>query len=70
MSATIIASAAAVFTTAATAATVVAATLPEAQAILSPLTEGGSEFAMTAAGLLIAFPLIAVMTLIAGSTQD
>lgn len=67
MTATIIASAAAALTT---AATVVLATLPEAQAILSPITEGGSEFAMAAAGMLIAFPFVAVMTLIAGSNQD
>ena len=67
MSATIITSAAAALTT---AATVIVATLPEAQAILLPLTEGGNEFAMTAAGLLIAFPFIAVLTLIAGSSQN
>jgi hypothetical protein len=67
MSAALIASAAAALTT---AATVVAATMPEVQAILSPLTEGGSEYATAAAGMLFAFPLIAVMTLIAGSAQD
>lgn len=67
MSATIIASAAAVLTT---AATVVAATLPEAQAILSPLTEGGSEYAVTAASLFFAFPVLAILTIAAGSAQD
>lgn len=67
MSATIITAAATALTT---AATVIVATLPEAQAILSPLTEGGSEFAMTAAGLMIAFPFIAVLTLVAGSSQN
>ena len=67
MSATIIASAAAALTT---AATVVVATLPEAHEILSPLTEGGTEFATTAAALLIAFPLLALMTIIAGSARD
>ncbi len=67
MSATLIASVTAAVTT---VATVVVASLPEAQAILSPLTEGGSEFATTAAGLMIALPLLAVMTLIAGSAQD
>lgn len=67
MSASIITSAAAALTT---AATVIVATLPEAQAILSPLTEGGNEFAMTAAGVMIAFPFIAVLTLIGGSSQD
>ncbi|MEQ1652187.1 MAG: hypothetical protein ABL897_06855 [Hyphomicrobium sp.] len=67
MSASIIASAAAALTT---AATVIVATLPEAQAILSPLTEGGSEFATTAAAIMIAFPILAVMTVIAGSAHD
>jgi hypothetical protein len=67
MSATLIASATAALTT---AATVIATTMPEAQAILSPLTEGGSEYATTAASILFAFPLIAVMTLIAASAQD
>lgn len=67
MSATIITSAAAALTT---AATVIVASLPEAQAILSPLTEGGNEFAMTAAGIMIAFPFLAVLTLIAGSSND
>ena len=67
MSATVIASAAAVLTT---AATVIAATLPEAQAILSPLTEGGGEYATTAVAMFIAFPLIAMMTIAAGSAQD
>jgi hypothetical protein len=67
MSAALIASAAAALTT---AATVVAATMPEAQAILSPLTEGGGEYAVTAAGIFFAFPLIAMMTIAAGSAQD
>jgi hypothetical protein len=67
MSATLIASAAAALTT---AATVVLATIPEAHDLLTPLTEGGTEFATTAAALLIAFPVLAVMTLIAGSNQD
>ena len=67
MSATIITSAAAALTT---AATVIVATLPEAQALLSPLTEGGNEFAIAAAGMLIAFPALALMTIIAGSGRD
>lgn len=67
MPATLIASAATALTT---AATVVATTLPEVHAILSPITEGGSEFAITAAGLLIAFPFLAVLTLISASSSD
>jgi hypothetical protein len=67
MSAVFIASATAAL---ATAATTVVAALPEARDVLSPLTEGGGEFATTAAALLIALPVIAVMTLIAGSAQD
>lgn len=67
MSATIITSAAAALTT---VATVVVATLPEAQALISPLTEGGNEFATAAAGMLIAFPAIALMTVIAGTGRD
>ena len=67
MSGIIIASAAAALTT---AATVVIASLPEAQAILSPLTEGGGEFATTAAAMIFGFPLLAVLTIVAGSAQD
>ncbi|MBK9079757.1 MAG: hypothetical protein WBP38_11755 [Hyphomicrobium sp.] len=67
MSATLIASATAALTT---AATVIVAALPEARDLLSPLTEGGTEFATTAAALFIALPVLAVMTLIAGSAQD
>lgn len=67
MSATIITSAAAALTT---VTTVIVATLPEAQALISPLTEGGNEFATAAAGMLIAFPAIALMTVIAGSGRD
>ena len=67
MSATIIGSAAAALST---AATVIVATLPEAQAILSPLTEGGAEYATTAIGMLISFPILAVLTVIAGSARD
>lgn len=67
MSGTIIASATAAVTT---LATVVIASSPEAQAILSPLTEGGSEFATTIVALLISFPVLAVLTIIAGSPRD
>ena len=67
MSGIIIASATAALTA---AATVVVASLPEAQAVLSPLTEGGGEFAMTAVAMIFAFPILAVLTVIAGSSQD
>ncbi len=67
MSATVIGSAAAALTT---AATVVIATLPEAQALLSPITEGGSEYATAAFGMLIGFPILALLTVIAGSAHD
>ena len=67
MSATVIASAAAALTT---AATVIVATLPEAQALISPLTEGGTEYATAAFGMLISFPILAVLTVIAGSAHD
>ena len=67
MSATVISAAAAAFTT---AATVVVASLPEAQALISPLTEGGTEYATAAFSMLIGFPMIAVLTVIAGSARD
>ena len=67
MSGIIIASATAAITA---AATVVVATLPEAQALLAPLTESGGEFAVTAAAMVFAFPILAVLTVIAGSSHD
>ncbi len=67
MSATVIGSAAAAFTT---AATVIVATMPEAQALLSPITESGSEFATAGVAMLIGFPILAVLTIVAGSAND
>ncbi|MFN0217604.1 MAG: hypothetical protein ACKVP4_02190 [Hyphomicrobium sp.] len=67
MSATIIGSAAAALTT---AATVVVAASPEAQALLSPLTEGGSEYATTAVAMMISFPILAVLSVLAGSSKN
>ena len=67
MSGIIIASATAALTA---AATVVVATLPEAQALLSPLTSGGSEYATTVVGMMISFPVLAILTVIAGSSAD
>lgn len=65
MTATILASAGAAVTT---VATVVAASSPDLQALLSPLFDGG-EYSLTAGALLIALPGIAVLTLIAGSAE-
>ncbi|PPC83745.1 MAG: hypothetical protein CTY31_01810 [Hyphomicrobium sp.] len=67
MSATIIGSALAALTT---VTTVVVATLPEAQMLLSPLTEGGHEYAAVSAGLIVSLPILAVLTLLAGSAKD
>lgn len=66
MSAALIGSAAAAIVT---AATVVAASSPEAQAVLSPLTEGGSEYATTAVGMLISFPILSVLAIVAGASK-
>ncbi len=67
MSATVIASAAAVLTT---TATVIVASLPEAQALLSPITDGGTEYATAAFAMMIGFPFLAVLTILAGSSND
>lgn len=67
MSATVIGSTAAAL---ATAATVVIASSPEAQALLSPLAGGGAEYATTAVAMLIAFPILAVLTVLSGSPRD
>lgn len=53
-----------------TAATVVIATLPDAQALLSPLTESGSEYAVAAVSILASVPILAVMTVLAASGRD
>lgn len=67
MSAIVAGSAAAVI---ATAATVVVAALPDAQALLSPLTEGGSEYAVATASVLASIPMLAVMAVLAASGRE
>jgi hypothetical protein len=62
MSAIVAGSAAAVV---ATAVTVVLAALPEAQALLSPLTEGSNEYAIATASVLSSMPLLVVMVVLA-----
>lgn len=54
----------------ATTATVVAATLPDAQALLSPLTEGGSEYTIAAASVLASLPMLAIMSVLATSGRE
>jgi len=53
-----------------TAATVVVATFPDAQALLSPLTEGGNEYAIEAASVLASIPMLAVMAVLAASGRE
>jgi hypothetical protein len=51
--------------TIATVATVVVASLPEAQALLSPLTEGGNEYVIATASVLTSLPLLGAMAVLA-----
>lgn len=51
----------------ATAATVVVASLPDAQALISPLTEGGNEYAIAVASVLASLPMLGVLTVLAAS---
>lgn len=67
MSGIVAASAAAVVTT---VATVVFASLPDAQALISPLTEGGNEYAVAAVSVLASLPILAVMTVLATSGRE
>lgn len=60
-------SAAAVVTT---AATVVAATLPEARDLFAPLTEGGGEYVVGTISVLASFPLLAVLTTLVVTGRD
>jgi len=53
-----------------TAAAVVVTTLPDAQALLSPLTEGGNEYAMAAASVLASLPMLAIMSVLAISGRE
>jgi hypothetical protein len=67
MSSIIVGSAIAAITT---AATVVVATIPDAQALLSPLTEGGSEYAIATASVLASLPMLAIMAVLATSGRE
>ena len=67
MSGIVTVSAAAALTT---AATVVIATLPDAQALFSPLTDSGNEYAVAAVSFLASVPILAVMTVLAASARD
>jgi hypothetical protein len=67
MSAIVAGAAAAVI---ATAATVVVAALPDAQALLSPLTDGGNEYAIETVSVLASIPALAVMAVLATSGRE
>jgi hypothetical protein len=67
MSAIVIGSAAAVV---ATAVTVVLAALPDAQALLSPLTENGNEYAIATASILATIPMLGIMAVLAASGRE
>ena len=66
MSGIIVGSAVAAITT----ATVLVATLPDAQALLSPLTEGGNEYAIATASVLASLPMLAIMAVLATSGRE
>ncbi len=68
MSVIVVASAAAAVTT--TVATVVVAALPEAHALLAPLTEHGNEYAVTAISILASIPMLGIMAVMATSTRE
>jgi hypothetical protein len=67
MSVIVAGSAAAAITT---VATVVVASLPDAQALLSPLTEGGNEYAIATASVLASLPLLGIMAVLATSARE
>ena len=54
----------------ATVATVVVTSLPDAQALLSPLTEGGNEYAIATASVLASLPLLGFMAVLATSARE
>jgi hypothetical protein len=54
----------------ATAVTVVVASLPDAQALISPLTESGNEYAIAAASVFASLPMLAVLTVLAASGRE
>lgn len=67
MSVIVVGSAAAAITT---VATVVVASLPDAQALLSPLTESGNEYAIATASVLASLPLLGIMAVLATSARE
>jgi len=67
MSGLVAGSAAAAITT---AVTVVIASLPDAQALLSPLTDGGNEYAIATASVLASLPLLGIMAVLAVSGRE
>jgi hypothetical protein len=67
MSGIIVGSAAAALST---AAIVVIATLPDARALLSPLTENGNEYAIAAASIVASLPMLTVLTVLAISGRE
>ncbi|MBS0239653.1 MAG: hypothetical protein JSS54_14520 [Proteobacteria bacterium] len=67
MSGIVVASAAAAITT---VATVVVAALPDAQALLSPLTEGGNEYAVTTVSVLASLPILGIMAVFATTARE
>ncbi len=67
MSSIIIGSAAAAITT---AATVVIAYLPDAQALLSPLIQNGNEYAVATVSVLASFPMLAAYAVLAVSGRE
>ena len=54
----------------AAAATVIVAALPDAQALLSPLTEGSNEYAIAAASVLASLPILAIMSVLPISGRE
>jgi hypothetical protein len=60
----------AVTSAAMTIATVLIATLPGAKALLSPLTDGGNEYAVADVSILASVSVLAVMTVLAASGRE
>ena len=67
MSGIVVASVAAVVTT---VATVIVASLPDAQSLLSPLTDGGNEYSVVATSVLASLPLLGVMAVLSISARE
>ncbi|MET0408417.1 MAG: hypothetical protein ABW006_08615 [Hyphomicrobium sp.] len=54
----------------ATVATVVIAALPDAQALLSPLTESGNEYAVATVSVLASIPVLGIMAVLGVSGRE